>query len=154
MLTRKLSLPRRLFLCFVGCAALASALVCGTLAATEPQLPPVARIGLAAGVLFGVGWIVAIVSVLRRGELHLKRDGRRFARMAWGFTLLMTVFFCVVGMSRPDKPISGLLMIQSLVFLIGAAVYWLNYRIEEAELNVREKLLELELRLVERTPAP
>lgn len=154
MVTRKLSMPRKLFLGFVGCAALVSSLVCGALAATEPQLPPIARIGLGTGVLFGLGWIAAIVSILRRGELDLKRDGRRIAQMVWGFTLLMTVFFCLVGMSRPDRPVSVLIMVQSLVFLIGAAVYWLSHRIEEAELNVREKLLEIELRLAERTPAP
>ena len=154
MFIRKLSTPRRLFLGVVSVAALASALVCGSLAATEPELPPIARAGLATGALMGIGWLVALGAILRRGELDLRRDGRRIAQMAWVFTVLMTVFFCAIGLSRPDKPQSVLLMVQALVFLVGAAVYWLNHRIEEAELNVREKLLELELRLTERPPAP
>lgn len=151
MLTKKLTGPRRVIFCIVAVAASVSALVCGSLAITEPQLPPIARVGLATGVLFGLAWVIAIVSVLRRGEIDLKRDGRRIAQMVWVFTLLMSIFFCAVGMSRPDKPVSVLLMVQSLVFLISAAVYWLNHRIEESELNVKEKLLEIELHLAELT---
>ncbi len=151
MLTKKLTGPRRVIFSIVAVAASVSALVCGSLAITEPQLPPLARVGLATGVLFGLAWVIAIVSVLRRGEIDLKRDGRRIAQMVWGFTLLMSIFFCAVGMSRPDNPVSVLLMVQSLVFLISAAVYWLNHRIEESELNVKEKLLEIELHLAELT---
>lgn len=151
MLTQKLSAPRRVFFCFVAVAATVSALVCGSLAVTEPQLPPLARLGLATGALFGLAWVIVIVSVLRRGEMDLKRDARRIAQMVWAFTLLMSIFFCAVGMSRPDKLLSVLMMLQSLVFLISAAVYWLNHRIEESELNVKEKLLEIELHLAELT---
>lgn len=151
MLIKKLTTPRRVFFCFVAVAASVSALICGSLALTEPQLPPLARLGLATGVLFGLGWVIALVSILRRGEMDLKRDARRIAQMVWCFTLLMSIFFCAVGMSRPDKPVSVLLMVQSLVFLVSAAVYWLNHRIEESELNVKEKLLEIELHLAELT---
>lgn len=153
MLTRKLTTLHRVFLCAVAIGALASAILCGSLALTELQLPLMARLGLATGVLFGLAWIILIVSVLRRGEMNLKRDARRIAQMVWGFTLLMTIFFCAIGMSHPDKLLSVLMMLQSLVFLISAAVYWLNHRIEEAELNVKEKLLEIELHLAELTRA-
>ena len=149
MLTKKLSTPRRVFFCFVAVAATGSALVCGSLALTEPQLPTLARLGLATGALFGLAWVIALVSILRRGEMDLKRDARRIAQMIWGFTLLMSIFFCAVGLSRPDKLLSVLLLLQSLVFLISAAVYWLNHRIEESELNMKEKLLEIELHLAE-----
>ena len=153
MLTRKLTTLHRVFLCVVAIGSLASALLCGSLAITQTQLPPLARIGLATGVLFGLAWIIVIVSVLRRGEMDLKRDARRIAQMVWGFTLLMSIFFCAVGLSRPDNQASVLMMVQSLVFLICAAVYWLNHRIEESELNVKEKLLEIELQLAELTRA-
>lgn len=151
MLTRKLTTLHRVFLYFVAIGALASAILCGSLALTETQLPTLARTGLATGVLFGLAWIIVIVSVLRRGEMDLKLDGRRIAQMVWCFTLLMTIFFCAVGLSHPDKPVSVLLMVQSLVFLIGAAVYWLTHCILEAALNVKEKLLEIELHLAELT---
>jgi len=151
MLTRKLTTLHRVFLYVVAVGSLASAILCGSLAITQTQLPPLARIGLATGVLFGVAWIIAIVSVLRRGEMNLKLDGRRIAQMVWIFALLMSMLFCAVGLSYPEKPVSGLLMVQSLVFLIGAAVYWLTHCIVEATLNVREKLLEIELHLAELT---
>ena len=38
---------------------------------------------------------------------------------------------------------------ESLAFLIGAAVYWLTNCIQQVELSVRERLLQLELRLAE-----
>ncbi len=149
MLTQKLTGPRRVFLSLIAVAAAASAFVCGYLAWTESQLPPMARLGLGTGVLFGLGWVMAIASVLRRGEIDLRRDGRRIAQLAWGFTVLMVTFFLVIGMSLPDRLLGILMIVQSLVFLIGAAVYWLSYRIEAAELNVKEKLLEIELHLAE-----
>ena len=154
MLTRKLTAPRRVFYCFIAVAASVSTLICGFLALTEPELPPMTRLGLGTGVLFGLAWVIAIVSILRRGEIDQRRDGRRIAQMVWVFTLLMTIFFCAIGMSRPEKLLSVLMMVQSLVFLISAAVYWLNHRIEEAELNVKEKLLELELHIAELKSAP
>ena len=71
------------------------------------------------------------------------------AAMVWVFTVLMMVFFLMVGMSIEDR-LKGLLMIANgLAFLVGAGVYFLAFRIEQAELSVREKLLELELRLAE-----
>ncbi len=49
-----------------------------------------------------------------------------------------------------ENQLQGLMMVANgLVFLICAAVYWLTYRVEQAELNTREKLLQLELRLAE-----
>ena len=38
---------------------------------------------------------------------------------------------------------------NGLAFLIGAAVVWLSFKIDEAVLVTREKLLQLELRLSE-----
>lgn len=151
MLARKLTTLHRVFLCVVAVGSLASAILCGSLAITETQLPTLARIGLAAGVLFELAWIIAIVSVLRRGEMNLKLDGRRIAQMVWVFTVMMVTFFLMIGMSLPDRLLGILMIVQSLVFLIGAAVYWLNHRIEESELNVKEKLLEIELHLAELT---
>lgn len=51
----------------------------------------------------GAACHVDLVSILRCGEIDIKRDVRRIAQMVWDFTLLMSIFFRVVGMSRPDK---------------------------------------------------
>jgi hypothetical protein len=69
--------------------------------------------------------------------------------MVWVFTVLMVVFFLVVGISAADRLLGVLMILQSLAFLIGAAVYWLSYRIEAAELNVKEQLLRMELQITE-----
>ena len=55
----------------------------------------------------------------------------------------------MVGMSAEDRLLGLMMIANGLAFLIGAAVYWLTFRIEQAELNTREKLLQLELRLAE-----
>lgn len=149
MLTKELSLPRKIVFGVVTITALASSVVCGSLALTEPELPLLARIGLGTGTFFGLAWFISLIVILRRGTLDMRKDPRRIAQMVWCFTLLMVIFFVVVAMTSAD-PIKGLLMIgQALVFLIAAAVYWLSFRIEEAELNLKERILRMELQLTD-----
>jgi hypothetical protein len=149
MFIRELTTPRRFFFGVVAAAALVSATVCASLAITEPTLPPLARGGLAVGTFFGLAWAVVAARICWRGALDLRLDARRIAAMVWIFTVLMMVFFLLIGMTANDR-LQGLMMIANgLAFLIGAAVYWLSYRIEQAEFNTREKLLQVELRLAE-----
>ena len=147
MFQRELSGTRRSFFGFVAVAALVSGGVCGALALTEPELPTTPRMALAVGSLFGLAWAGVAGRIAWRGGLDMKRDSYRIAAMVWGFTVLMTTFFLLAGMSARD-PVQGIRMIVvSLPFLIGAAVYWLSYRVEQSELTTREQLLQLELRL-------
>jgi hypothetical protein len=132
-----------------GGVALVSAGICGVLAATEPTLPILARVGLATGTLFGLAWAAIGARLAVRGAIDLKIDNRRIAAMVWTFTTLMMVFFLIVGMSSKDRLLSLMMIGNGLAFLIGAAVYWLTHRIEVAELNTSEKLLQLERRLAE-----
>lgn len=147
MFQRELSNTRRTFFGGVALSALMSGGVCGALALTEPELPRLPRVALAVGALFGLAWASVAGRIAWRGGLDLKRDAYRIAAMVWGFTVLMTTFFLMAGMSARD-PVQGIKMIVgSLPFLVGAAVYWLSYRIEQAELTTREQLLQLELRM-------
>jgi hypothetical protein len=149
MFTRELTSTRRVVFGAVALVALISAFVCGSLAITEPALPVLARTALGVGTLFGLAWAVVAARMCWLGTLDLKLDARRIAVMVWTFTLLMVVFFLIVGMTADDQ-LKGLMMVANgLVFLVCAAVYWLSYRVEQAELNTREKLLQLELRLAE-----
>jgi hypothetical protein len=150
MFVKELNVPHRIFLSIVGVAGLASAVVCGSLAVTEANLPTLARVGLGVGTLFGLAWAAMAARIVRRGTMDIRHDNRRIAAMVWVFTVLMTVFFLMVGMSMEDRLLGLMMIAQSLAFLIGAGVYLLAYRIEQAELGIREKLLELELRLAER----
>jgi hypothetical protein len=149
MLIRKLSTPKRVFMTVLAVADFAAALLCGSLVITETQLPLLPRVGLGVGSLFGIAWGVWFVRLLRRGEMNIRDDARWMARMVWCFTLAMVIFMVIAGMTAKD-PMKGVLMIlQSFVFLIGAAVYWLTHRIEDAELNVTERLLRMELQMAE-----
>lgn len=149
MFQRKLSLPRRLFFVLVASVAALSGCLCGYLAVTEPTLPVVARIGLGTGTLFGIAWAVVVGRMSWRGELDPRRDSRQIAVMVWVFTVLMMVFFLIVGMAAEDRLMGLLMTCQGLAFLIGAGVYWVSHRIEQSELLLREKLLQLELRLAD-----
>lgn len=149
MRVHKLQPTARIFMTIVSLFALASAGVCGYLAMTEETLPLAARIGLGTGMLFGLAWFVWTLKILRTGELNLSKDPRVAAQMVWVFTVLMVVFFLIVGMSTADRLLGVLMILQSLAFLIGAAVYWLSYRIEAAELNLKEQLLRTEMQITE-----
>ncbi len=61
----------------------------------------------------------------------------------------MMTFFLLVGVATEDRLTGILMIVQGMAFLIGAAVYWLTYRIEQSELTTREMLLRLELRIAE-----
>ena len=149
MFIRRLNLPSRIFVSVMGIGAVISAIVCGSLAVTEENLPTLARVGLSVGTLFGLAWAALAARVVRRGVMDLKSDNRLIAAMVWVFTVLMMMFFLAVGMSAEDRLLGVMLILNGLVFLIGAAVHFLTFRIEQAELGTREKLLELELRLAE-----
>lgn len=148
MFVRELSTGPRIVVGLVGCVALGSAAVCGALAVTEPDLPLLARIGLGVGTLFGLAWTVMCAKIVRRRAI-VGPDQQLIAAMVWVFTVLMMVFFLMLGMTAKDRLLGVLVIVQGLAFLIGAGVYWLTYRIERAELGTREKLLQLELRLAE-----
>jgi hypothetical protein len=149
MFVRELGRTRRFFFSGVSVFGLISGGVCGTLAATEPQLPPLARGGLAVGVLFGLAWATVAGRIAWRGKLDLRTDNRRIAAMVWVFTTLMMTFFLMLGMSVPDRLLGLMMIANGLVFFIGAGVYLITSRIEQAELNNQERLLKLELRIAE-----
>lgn len=147
MFKRELSRTRRSFFGAVAAIALVSGGVCAALAMTEPDLPALPRTALAVGSMFGLAWAVVAAQICWRGALDVKQDGRRIAAMVWCFTVLMMTFFLAAGMGAEDR-LQGLMLIAGgLPFLIGAGIYWLNYRIEQAELSAHEKFLQLELRL-------
>ena len=149
MFVRQLTTTRRTTFGVVAAVALGSAAVCGFLALTEPNLPALARVAFGVGTLFGLAWAAVAARVCWRGAIDLKLDSRRIATMVWVFTVLMMVFFLVIGMSTEDRLLGVMMIANGIAFLIGAAVYWLTHRIEQAELATREKLLQIELRLAE-----
>jgi len=149
MFVRKLSTTNRVFLYAVILFDFATAVLCASLVVTEEKLPAIARIGLGAGVLFALAWGGWFVTVLRRGEMNIRRDGAVMAAMVWCFTLLMCIFMVMGGAMLEDRGKGAIIILNALFFLIGAAVYFLAQRIEAAQLNLTERLLRMELQITE-----
>jgi hypothetical protein len=149
MFVRKLSTTSRVFLSLIIVFDLGVAVLCGSLAVTEQNLPLIARIGLATGVVFALVWVAVFVKLLRRGEMNIRRDSAIFGAMVWGFTLLMCILMVMGGAMLEDRGKGAIIILYALFFLISAAVYFLSQRIEAAQLNLTERLLRMELQLTE-----
>ncbi len=122
----------------------------GTVAVIVPaEFPLLGRLGFAAGALFGLGFAILSIIVLRRGSEDPRTHGKAAAGMGWGVTVIMATVAIVLGPQLPDR-VSGVMMIATaLVFLVPAAMFMISSQIERAELETREKLLEIEYRLAE-----
>jgi len=149
MFIRQINLPGRILFGVIALASLAIGGLCGYLAVIQTELPVVARVGLGIGTLFGLASTVMLTRILRRGALNLKIDNRRIAAAVWVFTVLLMTCFLMLGMSIEDRVMGVLMIVYGLTFLICAGVFLVVYRVEQAEFSLREKLLELELRLAE-----
>jgi MFS family permease len=149
MFTRQLSTPHRIVIAIVAVFSLAVAVLCGYLAVTRANLPLVARIGLGTGTLFGLAWALLAARILRKGAINLRFDNRMMAALGWVFTVLLMTFLLMLGMSIEDRLLGVMMIAYGLVFLVGAGVNFVSARIEQAELAMREKMLELELRIAE-----
>jgi len=149
MFVRKLSTTTRVFLCALIVFDLGAAVLCGSLAVTEPNLPPIARIGLGVGVLFALAWTALFATMLRRGEMNLRKDSALMGGMVWGFTLLMCILMAMAGAMLEDRAKGAIAILFAIFFLISAAVYFLSQRIESAQLNLTERLLRMELQVTE-----
>ena len=149
MFIRKLSMTTRIFLIVVMLFDFGVAILCASLVVTEDKLPMIARVGLGSGVLFSLAWGAWFLTVLRRGEMNIRRDGAVMAAMVWCFTLLMCIFMVMGGAMLEDRGKGAIIILNALFFLIGAAVYFLSQRIEQAQLTLTERLLRMELQIAE-----
>ena len=126
------------------------AVLLGTFAIiVPPGVPLPARIPVAVGALFSVGFAILGVRVLRRGSIDLKFDTSVCIRMVWGFAVLTAIMFAVMSLLVPDRIVGLWMMIFGLVVLVVGAVFLIRHVIEQSELKTREKLLEIEYRLAE-----
>lgn len=122
----------------------------GTVAVIAPaEFPLLGRLGFAAGALFGLGWAILGVIILRRGSEDPRTHGKAAAGMGWGVTVIIATMAIVLGPQLPDRVTGVMMIVTVLVFLVPAAMFMTLSRIERAELETREKLLEIEYRLAE-----
>jgi hypothetical protein len=110
------------------------------------KVPIVVRVSLGLGALFGLASAVMAFRIVRRGTMKLKTDPMTVAGMTWGFVVVMVTIFMLVG-SAAREIWAVQMVVNGLVFLVGAAVILLRTVIEQAENRTQEKLVELEYRI-------
>jgi len=135
----------------VGLAGLVGALVCGSLSLTEPASTPMPiRALLALFALIGLGWSVFAGWGLARRRGDYAAERALAAKMAFGFTLAAVMGLSFAS-SLTGKDAQGAPLIATgLGLLVLASVLLTNARIEQAELAIREQILRLEARLLDR----
>jgi membrane associated rhomboid family serine protease len=127
------------------------AVLLGALAIIPPaeEVPLPARIPVAVGVLFSVGFAIFGLRVLWRGSMDLKFDTSVIIGMVWGLAVLVVIMFTVMSLLVPDRIVGLWMMIFGLVVLVVGAVFLIRHVIEQSELKTHEKLLEIEYRIAE-----
>jgi hypothetical protein len=122
----------------------------GTVAVIAPaEFPLLGRLGFGAGAAFGLVWAGFCLWVIRRDSFDRRKVAVASAGIAWGATVIMTTLMLLLSGQHPDKAVGTQMVVVSLVFLVMAAMFMIVARVKTAELNTREKLLEIEYRLAE-----
>ena len=122
----------------------------GTVAVILPaEFPLLGRLGFGVGAAFGLAWAGLCLWIVRRGSLDQRKVPVAAAGIVWVFTVIMTTLMVLLSAQLPDKVVGTRMVLVSLVFLLMAAVFMILARVQTAELNTREKLLEIEYRLAE-----
>ncbi len=125
-------------------------LLFGTLAIIAAEISILGRLGFAAGAVFGLAWAIMGIEILRRGSINLKTHGPAAAGMGWGLTVIIATIALLTMGNEPRESLVGLRMcLAALIFLVMAAMFMIQSRIQQSELKTREKLLEIEYRLAE-----
>jgi len=121
----------------------------GAIAILVPkEFPVLGRIGFGIGALFGLAWALFAFQILRKGTVNLRKDETTSAGMSWGFTVIMITLFMLMSSQLPGNR-GVLMMVKGLIFLVTAAVFLIKNEVKQAELRMREKMLEIECMLIE-----
>ena len=113
------------------------------------DLPALAKIGIAAGMLFSMGWVVLMVKILRRGSMNTKTDANAMAGLTWAFLVIMIILFMLAAGRTENHPRGIMMVLNGLVFLLGGVVNLLGNNINQEDLHTRESLLKIKYRLVD-----
>jgi len=107
------------------------------------------RIIFSLGSIFSLAWAGLMLWIAKTGTFHLKKHPSAIAGLTWVGTVLLTTIFLVMAARDPDSTKSVFIVVASSVFLICASAGLILMRVVLAELNTRERLLKIELRLAE-----
>lgn len=112
-------------------------------------LPPAFRAMFGLGVLVTLAWAIVGGRIVLSGKMHLKTHPNTLTGMMWGFVLTVQIVILMWGGQHPESVKSVYMAIYGLTFLLMAALFMVSNRIEQSELNMKEKLLGIEMRLAE-----
>ena len=150
MWEQQLTTPKRILFRVEAVVGLAMAAGFGAGAVLAPRgLPPLARVAFAAGGVLCAAFGVMLLRIGRRGTMNLRRDPLRMAGLTWSAVVIMVTLFMLLGGALPDRTIGIQMVVNGIVFLIGAGLMLLRAVVEQSQLKTQEKLLEIEYRLAE-----
>lgn len=113
------------------------------------ELPLVIRASFGIGAVFAAAWAVLSIRILRAGQMNVRAHPNAMTGMTWGFIVILMVIMMLVTGKHPQAVLSVYMLLNALVFFIGGVAFLLANRIDQSELNMKERLLSLELRLAE-----
>ena len=113
------------------------------------KLPPVGRAAFAAAAVFAAAAAVVAARVALRGTLRRRADTTLATRIQVLFMVFGATIFLYATPQLGDVP----RMLQALgivvVFLVGGVAFLVQHLIEQAELNTREQILQLEYKVAQ-----
>ncbi|HSV16716.1 MAG TPA: hypothetical protein VLI90_20795 [Tepidisphaeraceae bacterium] len=152
MFEHKLTKMHRLVYVFTGLLSIAIIVLFAVISFQLPQrFPPLARAAFGLGILFALGWAIQSYRIVRRGSVKMRKDPRTMAALVWVFIVLMVTINMVLAGRAGDRIWGVQIVVNSLVFLVGAAVFLIGTIVQQAQMQTQEKLLEIEYRLAELT---
>jgi len=117
----------------------------GAIAIVAPkELRWVGRVGFILGAVFGAIILVLSIFSMKKERIDKLNDELGSAGLAWGFIILMSMFFLVTADQFPDP---SRLLISMVIFEIGAAVALLKAYQHRSETRTKKKLLEIEYQI-------
>lgn len=110
------------------------------------------RAAFAAFAVFGLVWAFLAGRIALRGTLDLRGDRTAIARLLWCFSVLVFVVVVLAGalnLRYGSGRWPAFAAVIALAYLIAAALFVVRNVVQQAELRIREKLLDIELRVAE-----
>ncbi|MBN1974429.1 MAG: hypothetical protein JW787_12380 [Sedimentisphaerales bacterium] len=125
-------------------------LLFGTIAIIIPsEFPLWGRSMFAIGALFGLAIIAFEIFIFKKGKVDLKKDEVAAAGLGWGLIVIAGTIVLVYSGKLPDRVVGVHMLVSLIFFEVASASMLLKAFLQRSELNTREKLLEIELRLAE-----
>jgi hypothetical protein len=145
---RRLSPTQRAIIVFVAIGALAAAVVMGWLAAVPPRpLPMLSRFGLGFWAMCSLVASALASGAAQRGVMKRKIDPNRISALIY-VSLVVFAITLLALMGQVSDVGKRVIMGSVALFVLGiGAVFLITNRLDQMELQTREKLLEIELEL-------